>query len=345
MKQMKKIMQGRLLLMALSLLCAYVMSCGDDDKTKDNPEDTSSGQYPDGNNPGSEIDSTVIYQIGFALNLYSADTFSSQMKSLSVYVFDLDGKLVLSKTEEGEVLATENYAMELNVAPGTYDIVAWGGLSDSHTWKLAGGSNPKDKDDLVCSLMLTGNGESRQQLDNIFHGMGRVTFPEDVYGTYRAEQVIDLTKDNNHFCVILQNLYGNKINGEYFNFIITDDNGRMDWDNTIVEGNTVIYRDYSKEERSYSVVADIDLGRLIVGHNTVLTVEIKGNNEPIISLPLIDILQIPKDYSGINVTGQEYLDSLDDYELVLFLDDAYNWARHAGIYVNRWLIKFGDNVL
>lgn len=55
MKQTKKIMQGRLLLMALSLLCACLISCSsDDDETKNNPEDTSSGQYPDSNGAGKD---------------------------------------------------------------------------------------------------------------------------------------------------------------------------------------------------------------------------------------------------------------------------------------------------
>lgn len=56
MKQTKKIMQGRLLLMSLSLLCACLMSCGGDDETKNNPEDTSSGQLPNGSGAGKDED-------------------------------------------------------------------------------------------------------------------------------------------------------------------------------------------------------------------------------------------------------------------------------------------------
>lgn len=306
-------------------------------------------------------DCSVRYQVAFkyTMNVVGADAFANKVKSISVFVFDTDGKLVTSKTEAGEALATGNYAMELDVKPGTYDIVAWGGMQDGSTWMLAGGSTPKQKQELGCSLRLTGEDESRQQLTDLFHGTGRVTFPADVYGTYTAEQSIDLTKDNNRLRVILQHYNGRQMDKDDFSFKVTDDNATMEWDNSVTNtGKTITYREHTKQEALVgvpvqaraddeitsitSVVAEIDIARLMADHKPVLTVEVKGKDKPVLSLPLIDLLLNAK---GAYRSNQEFLDRQDDYNLIFYLDDAYGWYTKGGVWVNSWHVIFQDKTL
>ncbi len=79
-----------------------------------------------------EGDCSVRYHVGFRYkkNVLDVDAFASQVKSVSLFVFDRNGTLVATKTESGEALAREGYSMQVDVAPGRYDLVAWCGLTE-----------------------------------------------------------------------------------------------------------------------------------------------------------------------------------------------------------------------
>ena len=314
----------------------------------------------------SEGDCSVTYQVGFTQtrNVIGADAFPVRVKSLSLFVFTPDGTFVTAKTETGEALASGNYVMEFTeheLAPGTYDVIAWAGLSDEATWNLAGGSNPVSKEDIVCRMQreyIGGEAVSRQPLTDLFHGAERIEIPEGVYGTYRIERNIDLTKNNNRVRIILQHYNGREMDKNDFHFFVLDDNGLMNWDNSLLADETIAYQEHYKEAAQVttpaesragedeimsitSVVAEIDVARLMTGRNPILIVEVEGKDKPVLRLPLVDLL--------LNARGsyapQEYLDRQDEYNLIFYLDDAYGWYTRGGIWVNSWHVVWDDREL
>lgn len=288
------------------------------------------------------------------LNIPGEDLYASRVNSVSLYIFDLDGNLVDAMSGTGPL-------MSLDIEPGTYDLVAWGGLEGNRTFSLAGNGTAITKDDLVCRLVREheagGQAVSRKELDDLFHGSGRYEF-----SMKNRVNVIDLAKDNNTVHVILHpRNNGGKLFQEDFTFSITDNNGLMNYDNVLLSDETIAYGDWNRvgtrkskaatkpeDIEAGAVAADIDISRLVKdGHSAAtLTVTATGENATVISLPLISTLLMVKDSDGgFGMSDQEYLDRQDDYTIEFFLDDDLTWNRGLGIYINSWHVIFIDKDL
>ena len=87
-----------------------------------------------------EGDCLVSYRLKFRydMNLKFADAFAHEVKSVRLYAFNMEGELVWQASEQGEVLASENYVMTLDLAPGKYRLVAWCGLGNEESFCLPG---------------------------------------------------------------------------------------------------------------------------------------------------------------------------------------------------------------
>lgn len=317
-----------------------------------------------------EGDCSLTYRIPLkqTLNIVGADAFSTRVPSVTVYLFDESGRLAASKSASGAALSSGNYAMEFTeteVSPGTYDIIVWGGLADNGAFALDGGSAPSTKEDLVCRLVREREGEgsvSRKQLGSLFHGMQNgVVFPEGS-GVKTVTAGIDLTKNTNTVRVILQHYNGRAMDMNDFHFTVLDDNGSMNYDNALLSDEVVKYGEWAKKEADVSrpesragevasissVVAEIDVARLVKGSgvNASLIVDVEGKDEPILNLPLIDLLVLAKgEARRAGMTDQEYLDWQDDFTLFFYLDNAYGWYANAGIWINSWHVVLQDKDL
>lgn len=312
-----------------------------------------------------EGDCGVTYSVPFTqtMNILGADAFAARVGSVSLYVFDLNGRLVASKTESGAALASGQYAMDFSgdeLAPGTYDLIAWGGLTGNDAFGLAGGSHPVSKDDLVCLLHREheddGTAVSARQLRDLFHGADRVEFPA-VSGYHRLEKPVDLTKDNNTIRVILQHFNERPLDKDDFSFTIVDDNGKINHDNVPLPDESIVYSEWAKNEvlverpddtraaSVSSIVAEVDVARLMTDHKSRLRVWVKGKDKPVIDMNLPDLLLLAKGEAKRAMSDQEYLDRQDDYTLFFYLDDAYGWYTRGGVWVNSWHVVFQDQDL
>lgn len=301
-----------------------------------------------------EEDCTLTYRVRFrhTMNILEADAFSSRVKSVSLFVFDRSGRLVASKTESGEALTKEGYAMEIDVEPGTYDLIAWGGLEGSESFSLLGGSHPESKEELVAvmSRLHTRSAWSASALTPLFHAMEEeVDFP-DTFGDH-VVATLDLTKDTNTVRIILQHYGGKVLDKDDFSFVIMDDNGRLNYDNLPLADEVITYTEWSKQVGEVSsplaedgatvtaissVIAEIDVSRLMKTHSPVLTVLPADGGAPVLRLPLNDLLIVAKGEARRPMSDQEYLDRQDEYNLVFFINDENGWYKGAGIYVNSW---------
>lgn len=206
-----------------------------------------------------EGDCDVIYRLRFRydMNMKFADAFSHEVKSVRLYAFDTDDKLVWQTEESGERLAQEGYDIILPLQPGDYKLMAWCGLDNGESFTVPQIDLGDTRDPLQCRLNRTQHPEdgavSTEDLHPLFHGTLEVNLPEDING---GEYVytMPLTKDTNVFRVVLQHLSGKDIEADDFTFKIEDNNGWLHHDNSLLDDENITYHAWSK----YSGSAGVD---------------------------------------------------------------------------------------
>ncbi len=355
-------------LLLLAAVCCLVSSC--DNMVYDGEGDCSVPPVP----PATPA--TYCVKFRYDKNLKWADAFAHEVKSVHLYAFDMEGTLVWHRSERGDALAADDYAMTLDVPAGDYRLVAWCGL-DNDGERAESFTVPEVREgvtrieQLKCSLNrmrdASGGAYSDGRLYPLFHGMRDVKLPADDNGgsyTYTME----LTKDTNHIRVILQNLSGEEVRAEDFTYRIEEENGLMNYDNKLLPDEIITYwpklsagsaslgfDDYPElGKRSQSAaapqsravlvvnvaVADFFIGRLVPGRRTFLRINEarSGNNELVADISITDFALMLKDgYYGDDMTDEDYLDRQDEYELVLFLDERRQWIG-TSIIINSWKI-------
>ena len=225
-----------------------------------------------------EGDCVVRYQVRFVYdyNLKYADAFAHEVQAVTLYVVDRDGNIVWRKSESGPQLAEEGYAMEVEVAPGTYSLLAWCSSENPTTFRVGEEENaasaagdaagtPATESAAQSCRSLKANfftetradgslhiGREGEPLDRLFHAYEtNVEFPAADEGTFT--HTLHLTKDTNHFVVSLLQLSGEPIAREQIAFEIIDDNAHLDWDNRPILGRPVTYHPW------YTASVDADL--------------------------------------------------------------------------------------
>lgn len=285
-----------------------------------------------------EGDCSVHYRVRFRydMNLSHADAFAHEVRRVTLNVLDSDGNVVWSGSEIGEALAGKDWTMGVDVPPGRYDLLAWCGSGDGGSWKLG---DSESRDGLGCSLNCSGTDGSGTaftdgRLDALFHGYASdVDFTADE-GTVVAE--VALTKNTKNVKLVVQQIADMPIDGNDFDIFITCDNGRMNWDNSLVPSGAVEYRAWSVENGTVSmatrasgergiVVAELGTGRMVLGNSPRLHLRKKSGGAEIFSVPLIDYALLVRGASARDIPEQEFLDRQDEMELVLFLNGEDRW--------------------
>lgn len=311
-----------------------------------------------------EGDCVVHYRVRFVYdyNMKFADAFPKEVNAVTLYLVDNDGKIVWQKSESGERLAAEGYAMDVDITPGTYSLLAWCSSADPTTFTTG-------VDDVCYGLKTTfhtdrhadGTLHIGDRLDRLFHGyVPDVEFPAADEGTFTY--TVPLTKDTNHFVITLQQLSGEPIDKRFVEFEITDDNARLDWDNSPILGEPVTYHQWysetvdaditSKAEQADNntfagVIAELTTSRLMYSNrdNARLRVYRTDTGATIASIRLIDALLLVMGYDNKhNLTEQQYLDYKDEYDLTFFLDENHRWLDGV-IKIHSWRVVYHEEEL
>ncbi len=316
-----------------------------------------------------EGDCDPYYKVRFVYdrNMKFADAFPSEVRSVTLYVIDdRTGRVVLTRHESGEALSAPGYMMDIEVEPGTYTLVAWCG--EGHRTHF-GVADTDIKTGLQCSLGARkahipgpwGTDGSRVDdcLDYLYHGrLDAQDFPS-TQGTHIY--TVSLTKDTNDIHVMLQHLSGEPLDASQFTITITDENGLMDWDNSLMADERLTYfpwhtrsgtagidvPDYTDTEadvpgRSRAItqvsaaLGELTVGRLMADRRRSSWLNIyNAEGERIVRLPYIDYFLLEKSERHRAMPDQEYLDRRDDYSMVFFLDRDNRWSK-TYIHVNAW---------
>ena len=310
-----------------------------------------------------EEDCAVYVRFKYDMNMEFTDAFQHAVNSVTLYAFDKNGVLAYQKTEEGNLLKQDGYRMRLegisHSDKAEYDFITWAGEPDNESFSIPLMTVGKStKEELICQLNRAGDGIVNDDLEDLFHGQvenlsfGRAASPME-------EVVIPLTKNTNSIRIILQQVSGKPINVEDFRFTITDKNGKMNFDNSIMEdemltyeawhigdGNAELDNDQVQQEGMTSInvaIAELSTARLMDELEPILTITtVEG--EQVLSIPLVDCALLYKREKYSNMPNQEYLDREDEYNFTFFLDENNNWIS-SSIIINSWRVVLQNSDL
>lgn len=288
-----------------------------------------------------------------------ADAFRPEVDEVTLHLIDGNGNVVWSKSESGSRLKEEGYAMTVDVAPGTYSMVAWCNSAEPTTF--ASGYDGTRQG--LHTRFHTESGADdashiSHNLDRLFHGhIADAVFPDAAEGDF--EYIIPLTKDTNHFVITLQQLSGEAIDSDAVEFEITDDNTHLCWDNIPLPDNVATYHQWYKSSvnadlgtddmargvdnnRFAGVVAEITTSRLMEDSNARLKVYRTDTGETIASIRLIDAVLLVMGYENSRrLTPQQYLDYKDEYNMTFFLDANHRWIDGM-LQIESWRVVYKD---
>lgn len=310
-----------------------------------------------------EGDCAPYYKVRFVYenNLKFSDAFPAEVFEVTLYAVDpASGHIVWQKHESGDRLRQQGYLMDIDIDPGMYTLVAWCGEGHTSSFSVA---QADVHTGLRCRLddrqpAADGTAISANELKRLYHGKEENIIFEDEQGTHI--KTVRLTKDTNAVHIVLQHLSGENIDHRDYTFSIEATNGLMDWDNSLLPDDRIIYSphhtysgtagvdvpDYTEgntQQRTTmqvsAAVAHLSTGRLVKGDDVRVNVY-NRDGEKIVSVPLVDYALLVKGEfprpDGTMLTDQEYLDYQDDYSMVFFLDEGNRWMD-SYIYINSWL--------
>jgi len=143
------------------------------------------------------------------------------------------------------------------------------------------------------------------------------------------------------------------VNVENFDFSITDENGLMNYDNSLLEDEVLTYKAWRTDDGYAGLgdqveqiegvteinvaLAELTVARLMTTERPILRITNKETGENVLSIPLVDYALLVKGHYNRDMDDQEYLDRQDEYALTFFLDDNSQWVS-SSIIINSWKV-------
>ena len=308
-----------------------------------------------------EQDCAVYVRFKYDMNMKFADAFQNAVNSVTLYAFDKNGVLAFQKTEEGDLLKQDGYRMRLDgislSEKAEYDFITWAGEPDNESFiipLLTVGKSTKD--DLYCQLKRAEGGIVNDDLEALFHGQANDLNFGRAATSKMDDVVVPLVKNTNNIRIVLQHLSGKPVDVENFNFTVTDENGLMKYDNSLMEDEVLTYQAWRTDDGKAGLgdqvenvegvteinvaIAELTVARLMTTERPILTIT-NAEGKKVLSIPLVDYALLVKGYYNRDMSDQEYLDRQDEYALTFFLDEADEWIAST-IIINSWKVVLRD---
>lgn len=291
-------------------------------------------------------------------NLESANAFPAQIDCLTLHIFTADGTFVRTVSETSRaLLGDEDWRLRLDLEPGDYHAIAYGGIacdeaSFGHIEEPGTGSSYLD---IRMSLL---DGQAGTPLHDHFHGTADFTVAQN--STDYTAVTLPMTKNTNHFRILLQQVSNEPLDGHDFDFIITDANTLFDHANNRVATDPIDYHSYDSGQiivadaynradengRQVSVAyADLSTSRLFLRKDTNLEPHLKvihrESGRTIIDLPINTYLLMGKNGRENDWSDQEYLDRCSRWTLTFFLKSDLTWIQ-TRIIINGWVVRLNN---
>ncbi len=277
-------------------------------------------------------------------NLQRADMFNDHVGSVTLYVFDEQGKLVKTQEESnvGGVapLKDVNYMMHVDgLQPGKYNFIALAGqipysdMLESGRAKFvrSGMQTGSDMKDLEIRLDRTQTGDGTYDivnnslpLDTLWHGLH--TELVQVYSEKPTYTTVSLVRDTKKINVTLRELDDPTLMDiANYDMTITDHNSHLLWDNSLDETDKVVYTPHAtwnSDDRETAVDPDgypLD-GTGKIGHADFMTSRIMFHQDAADD----GILSVVNKTTGIEVARLNLPDILSRLRTS---EDLYNYSE------------------
>lgn len=322
-----------------------------------------------------EGDCSIEYRVKFKYdyNMEEVDVFSKQVRTVTLYAYDNNNKLIYQKTDEGEQLGDKNYTMQVSIDPTQYHLIVWAGLNDESFAVPLLPLNQSNIEELKVKTLRKAPNRSaseeekgkyvvQQNLHSLWHG--EVKEASMTRNERQKITTVGLVKNTNNIRVVVAQVNNSNtpipasraITKETFDCAIYDDNGYMNYDNSILEDNLLTYKpftvtseavttrafsDTNEPAKQYNAVAsEMGFARLMADKSPQLIIKNNKTNETLFNcdnlVKYLEILQSDK-YKDRNYTLQEYLDREDVYSVIIFVDENLALIKTV-IEVNDWVI-------
>ncbi|MCH5237529.1 MAG: FimB/Mfa2 family fimbrial subunit [Muribaculaceae bacterium] len=290
-------------------------------------------------------DCDPVYKVRFIYdwNMSGGDGFSSQVNSISLWVFDHNTGLLVKKYSDGGVaLSKAGYLLELkDLEPGNYDFIAWGGLEGSESFIVS--SNVSRESDLNVGLITEnkdGLNISDSRLSPLFYGSLDNLTVEDV----RGEKIytVYLMKDTNNINLSLQHISEETLSAKDFTIYMVDSNGNLGYDNSLLAGEEIYYYPWSTNSGDINLPGDnlnflqveLSTSRLIADRNPVITILDNETGNTVYTIPIVEWAKKLRSLQHLSMDDQEYLDREHEYTVMLYLIDEANGWKATSIIIN-----------
>lgn len=280
----------------------------------------------------------VVMRFVYDYNLEEANAFPGQVDCLTLHIYDSEGRFLATRRLTGEPLYDENWRYVLDLEPGRYHAVAYGGIdcdktSFAHIPEPSSGSRYQD-----ISMQLIGS-HIGTSLHDHFHGS--LDFSVEGDSPEFKQVTMKMTKTTNRFRILLRQLNEQPLDGKDFDFCITDDNRELDHaNNPVVSGKELVYPAWTSGMTEDTAFGEIATSRLHLSTNPRLKIYSKTDNSLIIDIPLNTYLLMTKsEASGWG--SQEYLDRCSQWNMTFFLDENRNWVS-TRVIINGWTVRIND---
>lgn len=269
-------------------------------------------------------------------NLEHTDLFGRQVKAVTLYVFDPQGRYLTQKEESGAALAAAGYVMHMPLAPGSYQFVAV--ASDDTYNSILSGAGAKIRRASLASgstihdlqLVIERNGGNVEQGTHPLRPTWQSMYPvsAQVIDMEPAFTTIPMMRLTNTLHITLrQKDIPTEIDTEDFDISLCASNGAIRHDNSMASEEAVTYSPYKRsnistpDDNGYArALADINFLRLI--HQDEATLAVVDHETGFVnSLPIGRALaQMRQGYPTRNYSEQEFLDRCHEFELDLMME-------------------------
>lgn len=290
----------------------------------------------------------------YEYNMEFANAFPSQVDCLTVLFYDSEGRYVTSRTNTSGELSDEFWRMEVDLAPGLYTIVAYGGLECSDT-SFSFVSQPPSTPLRDIRVQLNPSNLTSpvgRQLHHLFYGRLEASVaPNSI--DYR-EVTVRMMKDTNNLRIVLQQAGGQRIDNGDFTFRLLDNNTHFGWDNELLPSPQVTYYPWTRGNAipgelpngtDASVAwAEFSFPRLVVGNSPQLVITSRDTGKKVVDIPLNNYLLLLKSQQYSEMGSQEYLDRESRWHMIFFLGENNTWIR-TSIVINDWVVRLNEGGL
>lgn len=296
--------------------------------------------------------------------LFNAQAFYNEVEDVNLWVFDSNGIHVGTYTEQGEKLKQNNYTLDIPLPPGHYKMIVWTGLRDDFYEVPDFTAGVSRMEEMTLRLKRGEDNCQNRQITPLWYGI--ISDAEVKYAEYTLLKA-ELVKNTNTLIAVMQDVWGNNLKGEDYNYEIIADNGCMDCHNRLLNDDDISYGAYltqtaevdadnefggtradGKSVSSFKVArAELNTLRLMTDRKTRFVVTEKATGRKILNINLTQYLLLTRELYegkyGVQISDQAYLNYEDTFSVIFFLTPQGDGAYICmSLNINGWTIRLNN---